>query len=115
MARKPYHAKVSRRRVPGEMNRLEAAYAAFLEIARREDRILDWQFEPVTLRLAKRTSYTPDFMVVGTDERIEFHETKGFMRDDANVKLKVAAATFPFVFKLVTRKGGTWTISEVPV
>jgi hypothetical protein len=36
------------------------------------------------------------------------------MLDDANVKLKVAADQYPFVFKLVRKaKGGSWDIHEV--
>jgi len=57
------------------------------------------------LRLANKTFYTPDFFVI-TEEHMEFHETKGWMRDDANVKLKVAATRFPwFRFILVTKEG----------
>jgi hypothetical protein len=44
---------------------------------------------------------------------VTFYETKGFMRDDAIVKIKTAAKQFPmFTFVLVTRKkkseGGAW-------
>jgi len=37
------------------------------------------------------------------------HEVKGFMRDDAAVKLKMAAAAFPWwQFKLIRRINGQW-------
>ena len=56
-------------------------------------------------------------MVLTADGVLEIHETKGFMQDDANVKLKVAACSFPFVFRLVKRAakkdGGDWLIKEV--
>jgi len=43
------------------------------------------------------------------EDRIELHETKGFMRDDAAVKLKVAADKFPeFLFVLVKKIKKQW-------
>ncbi len=46
------------------------------------------------------------------DGVLEMREVKGFMRDDAAVKLKVAAATYPFRFVLVRvrpkNRGGGW-------
>jgi hypothetical protein len=42
-------------------------------------------------------------------------ETKGFRRDDAMVKLKVAARLFPcFQFVLATRVRGVWVCTSVP-
>ena len=43
------------------------------------------------------------------------HEVKGFMEDDAAVKLKVAAETFWwFQFKLVKKdRGNSWLITNV--
>jgi hypothetical protein len=46
--------------------------------------------------------------------RFTIVEVKGFMRDDAQVKLKVAARLFRrFDFVLVKKKGTGWDISEV--
>ena len=102
----------------GEMNRTEAAYAEVLESQKAAGEILDWKFESVTLVLANNTRYTPDFMVQLPSGEIQFKETKGFMMDDAWVKLKVAAAKFPFAFFLVRKKakkdGGGWDEKEVP-
>lgn len=93
------------------MNKLEGRYAReVLEVRKRDGIILSWHFEAVKLRLADRTGYTPDFMVCYPD-RIEFHETKGFWRDDARVKIKVAAELFP-MFKFIavqwSKKAGGW-------
>lgn len=64
--------------------------------------------EPITLRLAGRTRYTPDFLIRESGDLV-FYETKGFMRDDASVKLKVAAEQYPFfLFVLVTRERRVW-------
>ena len=66
---------------------------------------------PVTLRLANGLTYTPDFMVTlplpAGGAVITFYEVKGFMRDDAAVKLKVAASFCRWAqFYLVRRKRG---------
>ena len=96
------------------MNKLERAYSLELENQRLAGLISSWKFEAMKLRLADRTTYSPDFFVVLPDGRMEHHETKGFMRDDAHVKLKVAASLFPmFTFRLVKRKAGAWIVTEV--
>lgn len=95
------------------MNNLERAYSNYLEARRKAGEILRWDFEPEKLRLADRTFYTPDFRVIDSEGRIEFHETKGFMRDDAAVKIKVAAEQHPYVFKLVMQKRGQWDIQTI--
>lgn len=98
----------------GKMNQTEAAYAALLEACKQAGEIVWYSFEGIKLRLADKTFLTVDFAVMTTDNVIELHEVKGFMREDANVKLKVAAAMYPFVFKLVRKgKGGTWDIREI--
>jgi hypothetical protein len=91
------------RHVTGEMNGIEKRYAAHLETQRICGAISGWKFEPIKLRLARATFYSPDFMVVMPSGCIELHETKGFMEDDAVVKLKVAAEMFP-EFKIVLVK-----------
>lgn len=95
-----------RRKEPGTMNKLEEKYSRALDIWIKEGTILGYKYEAVKFKLADKTFYTPDFMVVYPD-KIAFHETKGFMRDDANVKLKVVASLFPeFEFVLVQWIGG---------
>ena len=94
----------------GEMNKTEAAYAAYLDGLKKDGLIADYKFEALKLRLADNTFYTPDFVVIATNGTIELHEVKGFWEDDARVKIKVAAAEFPFLFRAI-KKGklkGTW-------
>lgn len=94
----------------GTMNKTEAKYAACLEEQKQRGAILWYAFESVTLRLAKRTSYTPDFIVMLADGTLEAHEVKGFWQDDARVKIKVAAAMFPMHFRAIkAAKGGMWS------
>lgn len=98
---------------PGVMNRLEANYSLELEAQKRRGEILDWMFEAWKFKLANRTWYTPDFAVLTLDGTVELHETKGFLRDDANVKFKVAAELHWFKFKMVRRKSDQWCITDL--
>lgn len=70
--------------------------------------------QSLQFKLGYRTTYTPDFIVV-RNGGIEAHEVKGFMRDDAAVKIKTAARSFRWIkFVLVTRAGGQWQLNDVP-
>ena len=117
----PAALKAARRKPsagPADMNKLEAAYADLLETRRRRDEILAWKFEAVKLRLAANTFYTPDFMVWHNDGSLELVECKGFWRDDARVKIKVAAELFPCfrftaVQRLTKKQGGGWLGEEI--
>jgi hypothetical protein len=100
----------------GEMNKTEAAYDQHLWQQRFAGEILWHKFEAIKLRLADNTFLTVDFAVLAADSTLELHEVKGFMMEDSNVKLKVAAAAFPFRFILIKAKpkrdGGGWTRTE---
>lgn len=81
------------------MNKTEAMYAtAYLEAERLQGKILAWKFESMRLVMAAKTCYIPDFMVILPDKTIRFDEVKGFWRDDARVKIKMAAELFPYFF-----------------
>ena len=101
----------------GQMNKTEAAYAAHLELLKASGDILWWKFEPANLRLAPKTFYNCDFMVLKKDHQLEMHEVKGgYITDDANVKIKVAASMYPFKFFIVRKKnnaGTIWSIQNV--
>lgn len=89
------------------MNGLESRYSLHLESLKRSGIILDFQFEALKLRLADRTYYSPDFLIINKNEEIEIHEVKATSKgkplyeDDAIVKLKCVAENFPFRFKMV--------------
>jgi hypothetical protein len=84
-----------RRKPPGTMNGHEQKYADILERLKLAGEIQDYKFGSVKFKLADMTTYTPDFFVT-TNECFECHEVKGFLRDDAAVKFKVAAAAYPW-------------------
>ena len=92
----------------GEKNKTEESYEQYLELLKRSGSIVWYEFEAIKLRLAKKTFYTPDFLVMRADGILECHEVKGHWEDDARVKVKVAAEKFPFVFRAVKKIKGGW-------
>lgn len=102
-------AKAKPQGTPKGMNKTEAKMDSELRGMLLTGEIAWYAFEPVTFKLADDTRYTPDFLVIYPDGSIEARETKGFWRDDAKVKIKVAAAKFHWLtfaaFRLVK---GEW-------
>jgi hypothetical protein len=96
----------------GERNKTEAAYEELLKAMQFTGEILWYRFEGIKLRLADNTFYTPDFFVMNAEGQLEAHECKGHWLDDARVKIKVAAANYPFKFIAAKPKakknGGGW-------
>lgn len=96
------------------MNKTEAAFFEHL----RETRAGAYIHREPSLPIANGCRYKVDFLVAtitGAALCVEAYEVKGFMREDAAVKLKVAASVYPWIsFFLVTRgKGGTWSIQRI--
>jgi len=100
----------------GTMNKTEAAYASFLDTLVACKDVVWWKFEAVKLRLAEKTFYSPDFLVMRSDGSLECHEVKGHWEDDARVKIKVAASIYPMQFiavqQLAKGKGGGWKVER---
>jgi hypothetical protein len=100
------------------MNRLEKSYSEHLGLLQFGNVIHCWRYEKLKLKLAKKTWLTPDFLVIAGDGALEFHEVKGHWEDDARVKIKVAAETYPeFRFLAVTRAAknscSDWEYEEI--
>ena len=92
------------------MNKTEAKYSQELDAMLFSRQILGYHFGRVKFGLADRTWYTPDFIVV-YPTHIEVVEIKGFLRDDAAAKFKIAAETFPwFKWKMLRLRKGEWGI-----
>lgn len=92
------------------MNSTEQAYFDnFISPRISSGEYLEARYEAITFRLAPKTTYTPDFLIVTADHLIELHECKGgFTRDDARVKWKVAAALYPFfTWRMIHMKNRT--------
>jgi hypothetical protein len=98
---------------PRKMNKTEAAYDQHLWLLRHAGEVLWHDFEAIKLRLADDTYYIPDFNVLVASGYLEMHEIKGgFWRDDARVKIKCAAALFPFRFRAMQKAGNGWKVEE---
>ena len=97
------------------MNKTEHEYYLILEAQKQRGEIAWWGFEAIRLKLADRTTYTPDFVILDTMENIvsitklRFIEIKGFRRDDAMVKFKIAREQFWWAdFEMWQKKNGLW-------
>ena len=49
---------------PGQMNKTERSYRDHLELLKKSGEILDYQYEPETLKLGPDCRYTPDYRVL---------------------------------------------------
>ena len=98
---------------PPKMNKTEAAYGAVLELRKRGGEIAWYAYEGITLKLAPDTRYTPDFAVMLAGGEIELHEVKGFFREDAKLKCKLAAELFPFPILVVRKVTGGWDVQRI--
>ena len=118
--------RVRKRR--GEMNATEARFAAELQTRQSVGEIVWFAFECVTFRLADKTTYTPDFLVLYATLELWAIDVKGttktkggkykpFSEEDARIKIKLAAELFPLRFgvayQLPKSVGGAWKIDEV--
>lgn len=98
---------------PGKMNGLERKYVRHLELRKVAGELSAYFWDAVSLRLADRTLYLPDFLVFDADGFLELHEVKGHWEDDARVKFKTAAAMYPqFKFIAITSRKGVWHFEE---
>ena len=106
-----------------KMNKTEMAYEAHLNLRKITGEVMWFKYEGMTLKLGPDCRLTMDFVVMLTDGTIELHDTKGTERrirkngdrvaaprceDDATAKMAVAAAMFPFVFKVAFKDSGNW-------
>ena len=94
----------------GVMNKTEANYAGYLESRKYHGEILYYAFDSIKFRLADKTFYSPDFIVMKANGELEAHEAKGHWEDDAKVKIKVAASMHPIPFVAVywNSKNNNW-------
>jgi hypothetical protein len=96
-----------------KLNKTEKAYLANL----RYKHATEIGIQNVTLKLADDCRLTPDFNYINADGEFVFVDVKGFQREDALIKMKVAArmyrwARFQIVFKDKTQPEG-WMIKKV--
>lgn len=96
----------------GQLNKTEQAYQDYLEQLKYTGEILWYKFEGIILRIADGANFTPDFFVMKATGELEVHEVKGFWKEAARVRMKVAASDYPFRFIAAKQKankfGGGW-------
>lgn len=104
----------------GKMNKTETAYAEWLKARVVTGEIVDWWFEPLSLRLShpdqgQPARFSPDFMVLYPDGTTCFDDTKGKMTDfAAMVRIKAAAELYPlWRFRVATKVKGGFDVVEV--
>ena len=102
-----------RLRQPRKLNKTEAAFYEYLKSTLPGH----WVYsQGITFEVGASCRFTPDFVSVDPlTLLVRGWETKGFMRDDARVKLLTFARSFPWIaVKLVTRRrDGSWDIEGV--
>lgn len=113
MVWKGRYGRGANRRKPGTMGNWEKQYEAVLKDRQHKGEILWYAYEAAKIRLADKTFYTPDFVVMREDMALEFHEVKGLWESAARIKIKVAADTFPAKFIAVTKEKGAWVYEEI--
>lgn len=78
----------------------EADHANRLDAAQRTGGVVWWAHKPFAFILSehenksKRIRYTPDFLVLTGDLEMEVHEVKGWWREAALVRVRLAAEKF---------------------
>lgn len=104
---------------PSKLNKTEAAYFEHLKARQRLGEFRRVDAHPEHLRLADSTFYVPDFRAITVAGVVEFHEVKGFLREDSWAKLKIAVEMHPYRFLIVRLAKGSslkaprWAIDEV--
>lgn len=92
-----------------KLNKTEKAYLEHL-LAQQHDFV---GVQCLTFKLGDDCRYTPDFIFL-RNGKLEAHEVKGFWRDDAKVKIKVAARMYSWiVFCVVMKNKDQWDVSFV--
>lgn len=105
-------ASSERNKVPTDEHKLNKTERAYLNYLRASG--VKWiGVQNITLKLAHDCRLTVDF-VYFDEEQLVFVDVKGFQREDALIKMKVAARLFPFwKFQIVSRIDRGWRVKDV--
>ena len=111
-------SKIVRQATRDKRNKLERSFEAeVLYWHKLRGEIADYKSQAIRLQLANGVTYLPDYYVLGNDRSGTFIEIKGekrngrtIARDDAAVKIKIAAKEYPeFRFHLAWKsRSGEW-------
>lgn len=108
----PLHIRAGVSTDEAKLNKTERARLAYLS---RLSHVRHLHTQGLTLKLAHDCRLTPDFFYFDeNEERFIAEDVKGFQREDALIKMKVAARMFPeFSFQIVFKNKSDWTIKPV--
>lgn len=95
------------------MNKWEHQFSQTLEYRKTVGELVWWAFEPFRIRLAEDCWYRPDFVTVDAKGKTEIYEVKGFMREAARLRLKVACEKLPYPFYLVRKNKGQLVVTPL--
>lgn len=95
-----------------KLNKTEKSFLSYLRIVSPQP--CEIYVQAITLKLADDTRYTCDLYRISPNG-IEGFEVKGFWRDDAKVKIKVAARMFSWIkfYVVMKNKSGGWNYTPV--
>ena len=92
-----------------KLNKTEAGFLAYLRALRKTC----IGVQNITLKLANDCRFTPDFSYI-EGGRLILIDVKGFQREDALIKIKVAARQFSWIeFQIVTKTKNGWDVRTV--
>lgn len=95
---------------PKFKSKTEAEYHRMLELRQKAGEIAWFRHEAINLKLGDDCRFLVDFFMMKPDGELICTEVKGgFIRPDSLVKLRVAAAMFPFRFVLAQKTKEGWT------
>jgi len=108
---KPKPAKRIRQDSKPTMNKLEQAW---FEKIKQDLFTAKVYVQAMKFKLCNGVTYCPDFVVVQHAGHMICYETKGFMRDDAAIKIKMAAKEFPnFTWILAWKESNEWKTQTI--
>lgn len=93
-----------------KLNKTERAYLEYLQA----QGFVYLGIQNITLKLADDCRLTPDLNYIGKTGQFVFVDVKGFQREDALIKMKIAARLFTWAqFLIVKKDGAGWDVTEV--
>ena len=109
-----FYSRIYRCEVILDEEKLNKTESAYLDELRCDPQYVAIHVQSLTLKLGDDCRYTPDFVTIDKEGKCKCHETKGFWRDDARVKIKAAARMYRWMeFVAVTKQKGDWQYEQI--
>lgn len=102
MVRHKFNAKPTEHNGVKYHSKLEASYAAKLDLAKKSGKLL-FYLRQVPLGLPGKTKYVVDFVEFWSDGSVEFTDVKGYETETFRLKLRQVEELYPIKIKIVTK------------